>query len=100
MDDKIKDIISAVAKELGVTEFKTTKVVENMFNYMKNSMTKIEKEEYYIPKFGKFSIIEKRFAKVKENIKRKNANKENISNISNNLNNIADNSANNTKLTE
>ena len=100
MDDKIKDIISAVAKELGVTEFKTTKVVENMFNYMKNSMTRIEKEEYYIPKFGKFSIIEKRYTKVKESIKRKNANKENISNISNNLNNIADNTANNTKLTE
>lgn len=97
MDDKIKDIISAVAKELGVTEFKTTKVVENMFNYMKNSMTRIEKEEYYIPKFGKFTIIEKRYDKVKESIKRKNANKENISN---NLNNIADNSANNTKLTE
>ena len=97
MDDKIKDIISEVAKELGVTEFKTTKVVENMFNYLKNSMTKIEKEEYYIPKFGKFSIIEKRYEKVKESAKRKKANKEDISN---NLNNIADNSADNTKLTE
>jgi nucleoid DNA-binding protein len=97
MDDKIKDVISAVSKELDVTEFKTTKVVENIFNYLKNSMTKIEREEYYIPKFGKFSIIEKRYEKVKESIKRKKANKEDISN---NLNNIADDSANNTKLTE
>jgi len=67
MDSRIKDIISKVAKELEITEFKTTKVVENVFNYLKNSMTKVESEEYYIPKFGKFQIIKKRVEKYKKN---------------------------------
>ena len=65
MEGKIKDIIKEVASELEITEFKTTKVVENIFNYLKNSMTKLEYEEYYIPKFGKFNIIKKRYEKYK-----------------------------------
>lgn len=70
MDDKIKEIIAAVAKELGITEFKTTKVVDNVFNYMKNSMSKLESNEYYIPKFGKFTTIKKRLTKYKESLKK------------------------------
>lgn len=73
MDNKIKDIIAETAKELGITEFKTTKVVENLFNFMRNSMTKLEHEEYYIPKFGKFNIIKKRYEVVKNKINKTNA---------------------------
>lgn len=88
MEHKLKDIIESVAKELGVTEFKTTKVVENMFNYLKNSMTKLESEVYYIPKFGKFTIIPKRLAKHKESIKKKKEVKiNNINNTDKSVNN-------------
>ena len=79
MDKKIKDIITKISKELGVTEFKSTKVVENLFNYLKNSMTKMEFEEYYIQKFGKFQIIKKRYDKFKQN-------KQNNSKITNKTN--------------
>ena len=67
---KIKEIIAELAKEEGITEFKATKVVENVFNYMKNSMGKLESKEYYIQKFGKFNIIEKRYDKIINKIKK------------------------------
>ena len=71
MDPIIKEIISEISKEMGIKEFKATKVVENLFNYLKNSMTKLEFEEYYIPKFGKFQIIKKRYENRKEKLIKK-----------------------------
>lgn len=85
MDKRVNDIIADVAEELGITEFKVTKVVENTFNYLRNSMTKLECEEYYIPKFGKFNILQKRYEKHLENNKNKAIKKEELNNI-NNLN--------------
>lgn len=90
MDGKIKDVISQTAKELGITEFKTTKVVENIFGFLRNSMTKIEFLEYYVPKFGTFAVIEKRYETYKEKRKLKRKENSQNENISTNLNNISD----------
>lgn len=69
MDKKIEIVIKQIAKELEITEFKTRKITENIFNYLKNSMSKFESAEYYIPKFGKFNIIPKRYEKYTEKVK-------------------------------
>ena len=83
MDKRVSDIVKEVAAELGVTEFKVTKVVENTFNYLRNSMTKLECAEYYIPKFGKFNIIQKRYEKHIENNKNKANKKEELNKTTN-----------------
>lgn len=83
MDKRVSDIVKEVAAELGVTEFKVTKVVENTFNYLRNSMTKLECAEYYIPKFGKFNIIPKRYEKHIENNKNRINKKEELNKTTN-----------------
>lgn len=65
MNDRILRIIKETAEECGVTEFKMTKVVENVFNYLRNGMSKFESKVFYISKFGKFKLIESRYNKKK-----------------------------------
>lgn len=83
MDKKIEQIIAETAKELGVPESRVTKVVENTFNYLRNSMGRIENKEYYIPKFGKFRIIQKRYDKMVEKSIKTEQQTTNINNTTN-----------------
>lgn len=71
MDNKIQEAIQKTAANLNVSEFKTTKIVENIFNYLSNSMNKTEYSNYKISYFGSFNIIEKRFLARKERLNNK-----------------------------
>lgn len=71
MDDKIIEAIKETSSKLNVSEFKTTKIVENIFNYLVNSMNKNEYANYKISYFGSFNIIEKRLAAKKERLNNK-----------------------------
>ena len=100
MNDKIKEIIAKTATETDTDKVKVTKVVENLFCFLRNSMSELKAKKFYIPKFGHFDIIKKRYEKLhpikedtdeieivtpkKRNLKAKNYTKTNNDNIETN----------------
>lgn len=64
--DKINEVIDKTAKETGTDATKVKKIVDNLFCFLRNSMAKLEFKQYYIPKFGNFEIIAKRYTKYLE----------------------------------
>lgn len=65
MNNDIRKVIENTAASLGITENKVTKVVENVFNFLSNSMNKVEFAKYRLPLFGSFNVIPSRYERYK-----------------------------------
>lgn len=61
MDKHIEKVIKEVAVKLKVKEELVEEIVKNYFNWQRTNMIEHSQEIFYLPYFGKFSIIEKRY---------------------------------------